>query len=246
EKIEGLANEAVYKNLSTEICYPSAQELIKLDYRSKKELLGKIRIVTIPDIDCCACCGTHVKRLGEIGIIKLSPPQKYKGGVRISILCGGKALEDYREKVNSITNISRLFSAKPEEAFQIVKLRCEETEKLKAKLNEIEDKLFLLMAEKMDGGSEPLCVFEESFEPNDLRKLCMAIVNKREGAVAVVSGSDEKGYRYAIGVRDGDLRDSGKLLNKELNGRGGGDKKLILGTFNASLEDIKEKIKNIL
>ena len=69
--LEEKANEAIWKNVPVGIRYPSKEELAKLEYRSKKELEGQVRIVNVGEYDCCACCGTHVKLAGEIGQIKI-------------------------------------------------------------------------------------------------------------------------------------------------------------------------------
>ena len=134
ENIELLANRVVYDNISINISHPYAEELAVLDYRSKKELSGDVRIVTVPDTDCCACCGTHVAKTGEIGLIKLTPPQRYKGGVRVGILCGERALEDYRQKDRDTAEISHLLSAKQHEVTQAVKRLMSENADLKAQL----------------------------------------------------------------------------------------------------------------
>ena len=97
-RVERLANEAVWENLPVGVEYPAPEALAALDYRSKKELTGRVRIVTVPGSDVCACCGTHVRRTGEIGVIKLLTSQRYKGGVRVWLLCGDRALTDYNEK----------------------------------------------------------------------------------------------------------------------------------------------------
>ena len=94
-EIEQLANEAVAKNLPVQVLYPMDEELSKISYRSKIEIEGQVRIVVIDGYDVCACCAPHVKQTGEIGLIKLVGMQNYKGGVRISMLCGFRALEDY-------------------------------------------------------------------------------------------------------------------------------------------------------
>ena len=97
-EIEQLANEAVAKNLPVQVLYPTDEELSKISYRSKIEIEGQVRIVVIDGYDVCACCAPHVKQTGEIGLIKLVGMQNYKGGVRISMLCGFRALEDYYQK----------------------------------------------------------------------------------------------------------------------------------------------------
>ncbi len=89
---ERLANEAVWADRETEITYPSPAELAALDYRSKKELAGQVRIVEFPEADRCACCGTHVASAGQVGLVKVLSCQKFREGVRMEILCGARAL----------------------------------------------------------------------------------------------------------------------------------------------------------
>ena len=98
QEIELEANRAVWKNLTIEVSYPSKEELEELDYRSKIEIEGQVRIVSVPGYDICACCAPHVERTGEIGMIKLVNMQRYKGGVRVTMLCGSRALTDYEKK----------------------------------------------------------------------------------------------------------------------------------------------------
>ena len=90
--VEAEANEWVWKNVSIEIAYPDAEALKTIPYRSKKELTGQVRIVTIPGADICACCGTHVSNTGEIGLIKIFSCVKFHDGVRLELLCGRRAL----------------------------------------------------------------------------------------------------------------------------------------------------------
>lgn len=85
-EVEHEVNVAISKNIPIEVTYPSRDELAQLEYRSKIEIEGQVRIVTVPGYDVCACCAPHVKRTGEIGMLKVMNYQNYKGGVRISIL----------------------------------------------------------------------------------------------------------------------------------------------------------------
>ena len=98
QDIEYRANQAVAWNLEVQVHYPTKEELANIKYRSKIEIEGQVRLVTVPGHDACACCAPHVKRTGEIGIIKLIGLQNYKGGVRVSMLCGFRALADYEAK----------------------------------------------------------------------------------------------------------------------------------------------------
>ena len=91
-EMEEKANEAVWKNLPVIITYPSSEELLSMEYRSKLDLTENVRIVTIPGYDVCACCAPHVDTTGQIGIIKITNVQSHRGGVRVNILCGNRAL----------------------------------------------------------------------------------------------------------------------------------------------------------
>ena len=111
--IEQEANAYVWKNLPVNISWPSSEELLSLNYRSKLALTENVRIVEIPGVDLCACCAPHVDTTGQIGLIKVVNVQSHRGGVRINILCGNRALADYTEKQDSVWAISSLLSACP-------------------------------------------------------------------------------------------------------------------------------------
>ena len=159
--LEREANEAVYKNLPVEISYPSKAELAVLPYRSKKELSGRVRIVTVPGYDICACCGTHVARTGEIGIIKITSFQNYKGGTRLFMLCGGRAFADYQRKNADIQHVTTSLSIKPEELCQGVERLCNEITAHKIYESSVKRELFALKAKSL-GSGERVAVFEEN------------------------------------------------------------------------------------
>ena len=131
DRLELLANEAIFKNLEITAEYPEPSVLSALSYRSKIELTGPVRIVTIPGIDVCACCAPHVRRTGEIGLLKVVSSQHWKGGIRLHIVCGFRALSDYRKKQENVALISQLLSVKQEETGEGVKKFFHDTERLK-------------------------------------------------------------------------------------------------------------------
>ena len=242
DDLEDEANQLIYDNVPVHVFYPSEEELAQLDYRSKKELTGAVRIVEIPGGDICACCGTHVETTGEVGIIKLRTIINYKGGVRISMLCGRRALVDYRERLKDEIRISNLLSAK-------LALVPEAVEKLK---NEIQEKDFangrlwqqLLekKAESYPESNDILAVFEENLSPVQLRQLATMLYEKKKGKIAgVFSGKEEEQlYQYALGSSQADMRKLSKAMNGALTGRGGGSNLMAQGSFKASAAEIRE------
>lgn len=242
DDLEDEANQLIYDNVPVRVFYPSEEELAQLDYRSKKELTGVVRIVEIPGGDICACCGTHAETTGEVGIIKLRTMINYKGGVRISMLCGRRALVDYRERLKDEIRISNLLSAK-------LALVPEAVEKLK---NEIQEKDFangrlwqqLLekKAESYPESNDILAVFEENLSPVQMRQLATMLYEKKKGKIAgVFSGKEEEQlYQYALGSSQADMRKLSKAMNGALNGRGGGSNLMAQGSFKASAAEIRE------
>lgn len=237
-EIEQLANEAVAKNLPVQVLYPTDEELSKISYRSKIEIEGQVRIVVIDGYDVCACCAPHVKQTGEIGLIKLVGMQNYKGGVRISMLCGFRALEDYYQKEKNNREIAVMLSAKEYETAVEVERLQEELAMKKAKIAELEQKFLEQKVETLDVSSEIVCLFEET-DPVMTRELVNILLKKGAKMAAVFSGNEREGYRYVLGSRSLDVRKNGKLLNEAFHGRGGGKPEMVQGTVQGKREEIE-------
>lgn len=112
------ANEVIWADRAVQITFPSREELTAMDYRSKKELTGQVRIVTFPQADCCACCGTHVLRAGQVGAVKVLSCQKFRQGVRLEIVCGRRALEEFNTVYDQARAIGQRLSVKPRDAWR--------------------------------------------------------------------------------------------------------------------------------
>ena len=240
--VELTANRVIFANIPVQESYPDENALAALNYRSKKALSGEVRIVTVPDADCCACCGTHVAKTGEIGLIKLLSPQRYKGGMRVGLLCGEKALSDYRQKDASVGAISQLLSAKPAEVSEAVQRILGEADALRAELIAAKDKLFAVRLESIDRDEGMLHLFEDDLTPNELRRFCLQLIDHRPGPCLLLCGDDENGYRYALGVAQGDARVLSKELHQTLGGKGGGNAQMVQGTISAERARIKAYI----
>lgn len=237
-EIEQLANEAVAKNLPVQVLYPMDEDLSKISYRSKIEIEGQVRIVVIDGYDVCACCAPHVKQTGEIGLIKLVGMQNYKGGVRISMLCGFRALEDYYQKEKNNREIAVMLSAKEYETAVEVERLQEELAMKKAKIAELERKFLEQKVETLDISSAIVCLFEET-DPVMTRELVNLLLKKGAKMAAVFSGNEREGYRYVLGSRSLDVRENGKLLNEAFHGRGGGKPEMVQGTVQGKREEIE-------
>ena len=244
KEIEQEANRAVFQNLDIQISYPSKKELKELEYRSKIEIDGQVRIVTVPGYDVCACCAPHVKRTGEIGLIKLVGMAKYKGGERISMLCGRRALLDYEIKDENAKRISALLCAKEYEVADAVERMKEEQASLKGKLASLQQKLLSYQAAQIPVEGKVTAVFDPSLSGNAPRDLMNLLLGRGAVVCAVFTGTDDLGYRYVIGSGREDVRPLCRMLNEAFEGRGGGKPEMAQGSMKGSEEKIRELIGN--
>lgn len=240
--IELKANEAVTKNFDIEILYPSKEELSNMVYRSKIEIEGQVRIVRFPGYDVCACCAPHMNKTGEIGLIKLLGLQNYKGGVRVSMLCGFRALTDFNEKAEQVKSISVMLSAKENEISQEVAKIKEELAVQKNKIYELQKSLLKYKVNAIPDQEELVAFFDSDLEGNGPRELMNMLLEKQTKIAVVFAGNDIDGYRYVCGSKTVDVRPIAKALNEKFNGRGGGKPEMVQGSLCGGEEEIKEAL----
>lgn len=242
-EVEDEVNELIWLNLPVLETYPSKEELEAMDYRSKKELSGQVRIIEIPGGDRCACCGTHVNQSGEIGILKVTGMVRYKGGVRLSILCGQDALFDYRRKQDCVSEISTMLSKKPDGIVQAVKKLKEEGVEKNARIDQLNKDILERKVAEFSFSESPLLLFEENMSPLYMRQYSTLLFEKCKGEVVLICSLSNGVYQYAMGSGKKDMKELSKRMNKRLEGRGGGSARMVQGTFQATEDDIKKIFK---
>ena len=239
-KIEKMANEAVAKNMPVTAFYPSPDELETLDYRAKGEIEGDVRIVTIGDVDTCACCAPHVKQTGEIGIIKIVDSMRHRGGMRLSILCGFDALSDYNMRMKEAKEISNLLSVPQSEIASGVKKLNSDLQLMKTKISDMKKQIVKLTVESVQPDKDVLCLFFDDMDMDGLRFGANILLDKKVPFAVLLSGDDENGYSYVLVTSDGDVSSQTKSANEALSGRGGGKGPMATGRFAAKSSDIEK------
>jgi alanyl-tRNA synthetase len=242
QRLETLANEAVRADLPVRAWFPPAEELAALDYRSKKELTGAVRLVEIKGIDLCACCAPHLKSTGAVGMVKILSAERHRGGMRLTVICGLDALDDYRRRLESAGAVSRLLSVPREKIAGGVERMLGEQTKLKERAAALENELARRMAAEISETEGNLCVFDSLLGDVALRELVNALAAKCGGFAAAFSGSDAEGWRYIIGSRHVDLRARSREINAAIQGRGGGSPEMIQGSCRATQAENTEAL----
>lgn len=246
--IELEANRVIWQNLPVKVSFPSKAVLSQMSYRSKLELEEDVRIVEIPGVDICACCAPHVETTGQIGIIKVTDVQNHRGGVRIHILCGGRALNNYSMHQDSVAAISALLSAKQEEVADAVLRLKEESQKRKLRANELQSRLLTLQAAALPSPDQQshVTLFTGELDNIALRNTVNSLCEKYDGYCSVFSGEEETGYHFIIGSSTLDCRKAAALLKEKCSAKGGGTAPMVQGSVKASQAVIRKILENAL
>ena len=235
------ANRIVWQNVPVLITYPTCEELTRMTYRSKKEIEGQVRIVTIPGADVCACCGTHTAATGAVGQIKILAAENYKGGVRLSIVCGERALLAAQAMRQRQADIGALLSAKPSETAHAVHRVYDEYTALKFAHFGLCSELFDALAAQVAPGADAIRIVP-GLDPDGLHRLAARLSEATTGLCAALT-PNEKGTGYCLAQAGGDVRALTKALNTALNGRGGGKPGICQGSCAAAPEQVETFLK---
>lgn len=236
-QIEKQSNKAVFENRAFYTYYPDKETLRNLVYRSKKEIEGDIRIVEIEGVDMCACCAPHVKNSGEIGLIKLLGVENLRGGVRIELKCGDRALSDYNEKYENIKAISAKLCTKQNETADAVLKLCEQISNLKFEITSLKKEMLEKKVNAFSPEKSVTALFEDGLEIKELQHLADALYKKCGGIRAVFSQS-ENGFSFAICACEEELSDFFAKFKTAFSVRGGGRNGMVQGTVMAEKEEI--------
>lgn len=245
--LEERTNQVIYENQPVSISYPTKEELARMDYRSKKELSGDVRIVKVGDYDLCACCAPHVRLTGEVGLVKIVRSENYKGGVRLTILCGQRALKDYAYKNQLIYQLAASLSTKPEQIADALAKRETEAAELKEHNLQLSRKLASFRLEeleqkaKMQGGS--VLWVEDLLDPVAARSLVNQLTERVEGYVlALIPKGKGNEFTYIGASRLLDARKLSASLKEAFGARGGGSERMVQGSIAADPREIEESI----
>lgn len=242
DRVEELANEAVFANLKVETLFPTSEELLGIKYRAKLDITEGVRLVKIGDVDTCACCAPHVSFTGEIGLIKILDFMKHRGGTRIWMVAGKRALMDYRARYENIKAISGMLSTPQLETAETLKSYMAENDSMRAVLKQARIRIAELEAEKIQPTNTSAVFYLLDFSIPELIAFSN-VANKSVGGLTVALSGVDGDYKYVISSCTTDLRPLAKEINAALGGRGGGRAEMIQGSFSASLEEIKNYFK---
>ena len=244
---EARANRVIWQDVPVEALWHTKEELADLTYRSKKELEGPVRIVTVPGADCCACCGTHVERTGQVGMVKIIDWQNYKSGVRLFVVCGVRALRYFEAQRAEAAAIRATLSAKAGQLAEAVQRQSGELEAARYRSVQAENELFAVLAEGVQPG-EAAILLRPNLGPDGLRRLCAALSERTDGLCAAFSPTENGGLAYALACTapGADLRGLCKQLNQAFAGRGGGKPGFVQGSLTGEFDAVQAFLRDAI
>ena len=236
-----------------------------IEFRQKKTLSGAIRVVSIPGVDSCACCGTHVKRTGEIGLFKLLSFERHRGGTRVFLLSGELAFLDTQKKEKLLFKVSRKLSTDYQSISERVDKLKEQTEEERGKRialsrqavellgraykkeRDRQEKSVLLgnplLGEGLEYyGNEKLAAFHfPDYEMILLNKACESLKSYVDTDFFCFSRRGEQEWQFA-GAGEAGFLERFKKWKEEGHFSGGGKEEMLQGRFRGSREELKDWI----
>jgi alanyl-tRNA synthetase len=230
------ANRVVWEDRPVTIRFASPEEAARLPLRKEPVREGPLRLIEIADFDLSACGGTHVASTGEIGLIAVTAAEKFRGGSRVTFVCGGRALRALRGYRDAVAGSVRSLSVLPHELPAAVEKIQSEAKQARKTITRLQSELAgheaarLLAASPVVAGVHRASHVMEGWDAAGLKAIASAITAQGQAAVVIVGTSAPVAIVVARspGVAV-DANDVLQQLLKRFGGRGGGKPELAQG-----------------
>lgn len=242
KNVEILANENIYKNIPVDCKIYNRKDAMATGLRKAPVDSDCIRTVKIDGVDNIACCGTHTKTTGEIGLIKIVKFENYKGGIRVEFLCGKRAFKHYQSVNTIVYTLSNDFSCKITEITEAVKKRENTVNNLLKTISEQNDKLieyeYKELLEEAKSSNDKLVKVFRGENTKRLRNLMTKLIENDNFEISFINCDlDERGADSKLLVmmgksknRDFDLKTRYSQVMKFADGKGGGNDYICQGS----------------
>ncbi|HLY75348.1 MAG TPA: DHHA1 domain-containing protein, partial [Planctomycetota bacterium] len=248
ERAETLANMVIYENRPVQVSFFGHEEAKNLPMRKPPPDEERIRVVTVSDYDCQACCGTHPRTTGEVGVVSVTGAERQKGTTRVHFACGYRALTEARENARILKSLGLKLSAgrdDVEKALDRVQADFAETRR---ELGAAQKKLAELVGRDLAARGKIVVEVFEGKPIDYLRAVATALVSQ-PGKVAILGGTGETSSIVVARSQDLsiDLRPLFKDILAPILGKGGGSAHFVQGggpgsDLRAALKTAEEKI----
>ena len=228
-RVEEAANRIVWEDRSVERHWTDAEGVKRFALRKPPQVTGRIRIVEIPEWDVSACGGTHTRRTGEVGAIKIVGWEKLRGNLRFEFLCGARALRDHAWRTEALVEASRRRTLKDRDLIAQLERAADERTELRKRLDALSEKLLADDARQRVGDPpRGVAEFSASRPREEVRRF--ALKCREAGAPWVVTGASSPDPVVVVGrakALSADLKALLPGLLQRSGGKGGGSPDLV-------------------
>ena len=258
-EMEDMANDLIRRNLAVKATtYATEEDLKGVPLRKHAEgLIAPIRVVSIEGADSCTCCAPHVHYTGEVGVAKIVSAVAYKGGMRMTFLCGGRALKQFQKLQATVDAIARKFSTAVDEALLAVEKQEAELKEIKKQNADLTGKLegYLtaeLRAQAEDVKGKKLLVRLTDTDSKRLRPLALATLPETGLTLLLAEKNGQVSYVLCANGLKLDMADLIPAVNLALGGKGGGRGTLAQGSaptpagLPETVEQLRTYLRNVL
>jgi alanyl-tRNA synthetase len=216
---EDLANDLVDDDLAIRAWFPNADELAQIRLRRDPKVTADIRVVAIGDFDFSPCGGTHCTRTSQLGTIRITNSERYKGMTRVTFTAGRRARAELFSRDQVLRGLATRFSCAPAEVPAAIDKLARDIDAHSTELTALRGRLATLVAESLQGSGAAIAAL-----PGDAEMM------RAVAAKLVAAGRDALLYAPEAGTvllmrAPGSAIDCGALwkrLAARLGGRGGG------------------------
>ncbi|HSA94994.1 MAG TPA: alanine--tRNA ligase-related protein [Acidobacteriota bacterium] len=196
DRVEDRANTVVWEDREVKTYFVPEEKIGEVPLRRPPKKSGLLRVVEVYGFDYSACGGTHVRRTGEIGLIKIGPAEKIRGNLRFEFLCGRRALGDYRVKDRAARKLAGAFSCAPAGVPAQVEKLTAEHKALKKRARKLEERLAAFEAAEIIRAAPGRIVAAvlEDRTADEARFLALNIIKSGEFAVAYGASGEAQGH----------------------------------------------------
>jgi len=240
-RIEEEVNFVIAQNFPVYCMYPTREELDGLDYRSKIEIDGPVRIVEIPGIDTCACCAPHVYSTCEVGHLIVLSAISYKGGTRLSILCGDRANKYIKENQNTLFEISHKLKLPFEELTSGVDKLQLDNQSLKQEISSLQAELLKMKLNSIPSSVDNLCINVPTADSRVKRDCINELKQKYPGLIMILDGN-ESHYSFVLGSSTQNCNAFLASIRDKLDIKGGGKAEMVQGSIDDSIAAIERTL----
>ena len=227
-RVERAANAIVYEDRPVKIYEARAGELAGV--RAKQEPVGDLlRIVEVDRFDISPCGGTHVRRAGEVGLVKILRWEKVRDTSRVEFICGALAEADYFWKNQAIVDLAQEFTTKDTEVAEMVRRWERSTRDLAREVAGLRGALIdyrlkdLEAAAREIAGARLVAVVLEGEPPAAVREIASRLVAPGGRVALIMSRAERVHFVFARSADlTVDMRQAAQAAAAVLEGKGGG------------------------